>query len=77
MMDGSGKSGHSTLDNLDLYNSENLGESPTVASSVKMYYDEIKDYDFSNQGQKMTHGKKVVGKLFLFFNLKFKRAFCF
>ena len=67
MMDGSGKSAHSTLDKLDLYNTENVGESPTVASSVKMYYDEIKDYDFNNPGQKsLVQGQKIVGKLFLY-----------
>ena len=67
MMESSGKSPHSTRDSEGLYNSENIGESPTVASSVKMYYDEIKDYDFNNPGQKsLVQGQKIVGKLFLF-----------
>ena len=76
MMDGSGKSAHSTLDKLDLYNTENVGESPTVASSVKMYYDEIEHYDFSNPGQNsFSQGKEIVGKLFLFI-YKGQLSFC-
>jgi len=57
-----GKNLHSTRDNEGLYNSENLGETPTATASVNMFYNEIKDYDFNNQGQNsLAQGGKVVG----------------
>ena len=73
-----GKNLHSTRDNEGLYNSENLGETPTATASVNMFYNEIKDYDFNNQGQNsLAQGGKVVGRPFQFINLKFRPNFHF
>jgi len=60
-----GGSPHSDLSKgRGLYNSENIGESSTVSSSVEMYYNEIKDYDFDNPPkglmQKDENGKMIV-----------------
>jgi len=57
-----GPDAHSDLSRgAGLYNSENLGETPTVASSVEMFYNEIKDYDFNNppEGSTGRNGKPI------------------
>ena len=67
-----GQNLHSTQDNEGLYNSENLGESKTATDSVKMFYNEIKHYDFNNQGHNsypLGREGKVVGRSFQFINL--------
>jgi len=47
-----------------LYNTENIGETPTVASSVELFYNEIKDYDFNNhpEGDHIGHFVNMIWK---------------